>query len=71
LAYDFNEENMDRSPKLMLSFSNRFRKAQPLSLKEVLQLRDGLEIEKNQNFEVCNLTLPAIFKNFYHPTSLN
>jgi len=62
---------MSRSPKLTLSFSNRFRKAQPLSLKEVLQLRDGIEIQRNQNFDACQLTLSNSFKNFYYPTSLN
>ncbi len=62
---------MNRSPKLMLSFSSRFRKAQPLSLKEVLQLRDGLEIQRNQDFEVCQLALPNILKNFNYPASLN
>ena len=62
---------MERSPKLILSFSSRLQKAQPLSLKEVLQLRDGIEIQRNQGFEVCQLAFPNILKNFTYPASLN
>ena len=62
---------MDRSPKLILSFSSRLQKAQPLSLKEVLQLRDGIEIQRNQGFEVGQFAFPKILKNFTYPASLN
>jgi hypothetical protein len=62
---------MNRSPKSTLFFSNQLRKTQPLSLKEVLQLRDGLEIKRNENFKVFQIALPAILKNFNYPTSLN
>jgi len=38
---------MNRSPKLVNSLSYLIPKAQPLTLKEVLQLRDGREISRN------------------------
>jgi hypothetical protein len=40
---------MNNSPKLINSFSYRVSKAQPLTLKEVIQLRDGMEITRKPN----------------------
>jgi len=62
---------MKHSPKLKPSFSKSFSKTQPLSFKQFLQLRDGIEIQKNQNFKICHLSSPDIFKIFNHPTPLN
>ncbi|MBM15582.1 MAG: hypothetical protein CMH75_05785 [Nitrospina sp.] len=62
---------MKNSPKLKPSLPKSFRNTQPLSFREVLQLRDGIEIQRNENFRVCHLSSPDIFKIFNYPNSLN
>ncbi len=62
---------MKHSQKLKSYFPFKLGKIQPLSFKEVLQLRDGIEIQRNQNLKFCHLSSPDIFKLFHYPTSLN
>ncbi len=57
-------------------FNNTFfflaPKAQPLTLKEVLQLRDGREITRNPNSTFQQtITLPPLLQNINHLSSLN
>jgi hypothetical protein len=63
---------MNKSSKLLNSFSDRVAKAEPLTLKEVLQLRDGMEISRPSNSRVpTTITLLPILKNINHLNSLN
>jgi hypothetical protein len=63
---------MNKSSKLLNSFSNIEPKAEPLTLKEVLQLRDGMEISRplNPTFPQA-ITLSSILQNINHFNSLN
>jgi hypothetical protein len=63
---------MNKSPKLLNSFSNIVPKAEPLTLKEVLQLRDGMEISRPSNPPFPQtITLLPILQNINHLNSLN
>jgi hypothetical protein len=63
---------MNKSPKLLNSFSHILPKAEPLTLNEVLQLRDGLEISRPSNPPVSQkITLLPISQNINHLNSLN
>ena len=63
---------MNRSPKLINSPSYITPKAQPLTLKEVLQLRDGREISKNSYSTVSqSTTFSPILQNINYLNSLN
>ena len=63
---------MNRSPKLINSLSYITPKAQPLTLKEVLQLRDGREISRNSYSTVSQgMTFSPILQNINYLNSLN
>jgi len=63
---------MNKSPKLLNSFSHIVPKAEPLTLKEVLQLRDGMEISRPSNTPFPQtITLLPILQNINHLNSLN
>ena len=63
---------MNKSPKLLNSFSHIVTKAEPLTLKEVLQLRDGMEISRPSNPQFPQtITLLRILQNINHLNSLN
>ena len=63
---------MNKSSKLLNSFSDRVAKAEPLTLKEVLQLRDGMEISRSLNPPAPQtITLLPILQNINHLNSLN
>ena len=63
---------MNRLPKLINSLSYTIPKAQPLSLKEVLQLRDGREINKNSHSTVSqSMNFSAMLQNTNYLNSLN
>jgi hypothetical protein len=63
---------MSNSPKLINSFSYIAPKAQPLTLKEVLQLRDGMKITRNSNPTFAQtIALPPLLQNINHFNSLN
>jgi hypothetical protein len=63
---------MNKSPKLLNSFSHIVPKAEPLTLKETLQLRDGMEISRPSNLLVPQtITLLPILQNINHINSLN
>jgi hypothetical protein len=63
---------MRNSPKLINSFSYGVPKAQPLSLKEVLQLRDGMEIARKPKAAFPQtIALLPISLNIKHLNSLN
>lgn len=63
---------MNRSAKLVNSLSYITPKAQPLTLKEVLQLRDGREISRNSYSTVSqNMTFSPILQNINYLNSLN
>jgi hypothetical protein len=63
---------MNKSPKLLNSFSYLAPKAEPLTLKEVLQLRDGMEISRRSNppYPQTIILLP-ILQNINQLNSLN
>jgi hypothetical protein len=63
---------MNKSPKLLNSFSHIVPKAEPLTLKEVLQLRDGMEISRPSNPPFNQtITLLPILQNINQLNSLN
>jgi hypothetical protein len=63
---------MNKSPKLLNSFSHIIPKAEPLTLNEVLRLRDGMEISRPSNTLVSQtIPLLSILKNINHLNSLN
>ena len=63
---------MNRSPKLVNSLSYLIPKAQPLTLKEVLQLRDGREISRNSYSTASQgINFSAMLQNINHLNSLN
>ena len=63
---------MNKSPKLLNSFLHILPKAEPLTLREVLQLRDGMEISRPSNRPVPEtITLLPILQNINHLNSLN
>ena len=63
---------MNRSPKLENSLLHITPKAQPLTLKEVLQLRDGREINRNSYSTVSqSMTFLPILPNINYLNSLN
>jgi hypothetical protein len=63
---------MNKSPKLLNSFSHIVPKAEPLTLNEVLQLRNGMKISRPLNPLVTpKITLLPILKNIIHLNSLN
>jgi hypothetical protein len=63
---------MSNSPKLINPVSYRAPKAQPLTLKEVLQLRDGMEITRKPNLAFSQtIDLLPISLNINHLNSLN
>ena len=63
---------MNRLPKLINSLSYTIPKAQPLSLKEVLQLRDGREINRNSHSTVSqSMNFSAMLQNTNYQNSLN
>ena len=63
---------MNRLPKLVNSLSYITPKAQPLTLKEVLQLRDGREIIRNSYSTVSQgMTFSPILQNINYLNSLN
>ena len=63
---------MNRLPKLIDSLLYITPKAQPLSLKEVLQLRDGREIKRNPHSTVAqSLNFSAMLQNTNYLNSLN
>jgi hypothetical protein len=63
---------MNKSPKLITSFSYIVPEAKPLTLKEVLQLRDGIKISRHLNPSVPQkITLLPILENIKHLNSLN
>jgi hypothetical protein len=63
---------MNKSPKLLNSFSNIVPKAEPLTLREVLQLRDGIKISRPSNPPFPQtVTLLPILQNINHLNSLN
>jgi len=63
---------MSNSPKSTNSFSYIAPKAQPLTLKEVLQLRDGMKITRTPNSAFSQtIALPPILQNINHFNSLN
>jgi hypothetical protein len=63
---------MNKSPKLLNSFSHIVPKAEPLTLNEVLQLRDGMEISRTSNPPVPQkITLLPILQNINHLNFLN
>ena len=63
---------MNRLPKLINSLSYTIPKAQPLSLKEVLQLRDGREINRNSHSTVSqSINFSAMLQNTNYLNSLN
>jgi hypothetical protein len=63
---------MNKSPKLLSSFPHILPKAEPFTLKEVLQLRDGMEILRPSNPPVPQtITLLPILQNINQFNSLN
>jgi hypothetical protein len=63
---------MQKSPKSLNLFSHIVLKAEPLTLSEVLQLRDGMEISRPANPPVpTKITLLPILQNINHLNSLN
>jgi len=63
---------MNRLPKLENSLSYIIPKVQPLTLKEVLQLRDGREISRNSYSTVSQgMTFSPILQNINYLNSLN
>jgi hypothetical protein len=63
---------MNKSPKLLNLFSHIVPKAEPLTLNEALQLRDGMEISRLSNPPVPQkITLLPILQNINHLNSLN
>jgi len=63
---------MNRLPKLANSLSYVTPKAQPLTLKEVLQLRDGREINRTSHSTVSQgINFSAMLQNINHLNSLN
>ena len=63
---------MNRLSKLVNSLSYITLKAQPLTLKEVLQLRDGREINRNSYSTVSqSMTFSPISQNINYLNSLN
>ena len=63
---------MNRLPKLENSLSYIIPKVQPLTLKEVLQLRDGREINRNSHSTAAQgINFSAMLQNINHPNSLN
>jgi hypothetical protein len=63
---------MNKSPKLLNSFAHIVPKAEPLTLKEVLQLRDGMGISRPSNPTVPQtIILLSILQNINHLNSLN
>jgi hypothetical protein len=63
---------MNKSSKLLNSFSHIVPKAEPLTLNEVLQLRDGMEVSRPSNHPVSpKITLLPILQNINHLNSLN
>ncbi|GEM_PF-3621299 len=63
---------MNRLPKLINSLLYITPKAQPLTLKEVLQLRDGREINRNSHSTVSQrMSFSAMLQNTNYLNSLN
>ena len=63
---------MKNSEKSNNTFFYLAPKAQPLTLKEVLQLRDGREITRNPNSSFLQtMPLHPLLQNINHPNSLN
>jgi hypothetical protein len=63
---------MNKSPKLLNSFFHIVPKAEPLTLKKALQLRDGMEISRSLNPPAPQtITLLPILQNINHLNSLN
>ena len=63
---------MNKSPKLLNSFSHIVPKAEPLTLNEVLQLRNGMEISRPSNTPVPKkINMLHILQNITHLNSLN
>jgi hypothetical protein len=63
---------MNKSPKLLNSFSHIVPKVEPLTLKQVLQLRDGMVISRPSNPPFTQtIALLAILQNINHLNSLN
>ena len=63
---------MNRSAKLVNSLRYITPKAQPLTLKEVLQLRDGREINRNAYSTVSqSMTFSPILPKINYLNSLN
>jgi hypothetical protein len=63
---------MNKSPKLLNSLSHIVPKAEPLTLKEVLQLRDGMEISRTSDSPFPQTITPLpILQNINHLNSLN
>jgi hypothetical protein len=63
---------MNKPPKLLNSFSHIVPKAEPLTLNEVLQLRDGMEVSRPSNPPIPHkITLLPILQNINHLNSLN
>ena len=63
---------MNKLPKLLNSFSHIVPKAEPLTLKQVLQLRDGMVISRPSNPPFPQtITLLPILQNINYLNSLN
>jgi len=63
---------MDRLPKLVNTLSHIIPKAQPLTLKEVLQLRDGREINRTSHSTLSqSMSFSAMWQNTNYLNSLN
>jgi len=63
---------MNRLPKLVNFLSHATSKTQPLTLKEVLQLRDGREINRTLHSTVSQgINFSAMLQNINHLNSLN
>ena len=61
---------MNKQLKLLNIYSSKTRETEPFTFKEVLQLRNGIEIIKNQNhFFPCQMQF--ILKNPNQQVSLN
>ncbi len=58
---------MDYFPKVINPYFYKAGKAQPLTLKEVLQLRDGMELSRNPSadFSRKDFPLPIVENNSF------
>ena len=61
---------MNKQLKLLNAYSSKVCETQPFTLKQVLQLRDGIETVKNQNIFFSPKVL-CILKNLTQQTAVN